>query len=72
MSVAEQVEEKNDGEKDDTERKKDTDTSHLTGIVGITMEVKKGTVTGDTGTKESKGSKEGEEAGSEPAPNRRQ
>jgi len=69
MSATEQVErKKNDTEKDGTERKRKPDTSHLEVIVDVAMKVKKETVTGDTSTKKSKRSKEGKEAGSEPAP----
>ncbi|XP_044768909.1 pre-mRNA 3'-end-processing factor FIP1 isoform X31 [Neomonachus schauinslandi] len=52
MSATEQVErKKNDTEKDDTERKRKPDTSHLEVIVDVAMKVKKETVTGDTSTK---------------------
>lgn len=69
MSATEQVgRKKNDTEKDDTERKRKPDTSPLEAIVDVAMKVKKETVIGDTSTKKSKRSKEGKEAGSEPAP----
>ncbi|XP_070119940.1 pre-mRNA 3'-end-processing factor FIP1 isoform X20 [Equus przewalskii] len=58
MSVTEQVErKKNDTEKDDTERKRRRDTSHLEVIVGVAMKVKRETVTGDTSTKNLKEAK---------------
>ncbi|XP_073898357.1 pre-mRNA 3'-end-processing factor FIP1 isoform X19 [Castor canadensis] len=58
MSVTEQVErKKNDTEKDDTERKRRPDTSHLAVIVDVAMKVKKETVTGDTSTKNLKEAK---------------
>ncbi|XP_047423400.1 pre-mRNA 3'-end-processing factor FIP1 isoform X22 [Sciurus carolinensis] len=58
MSVTEQVErKKNDIEKDDTERKRKHDTSHLAVIVDVAMKVKKETVTGDTSTKNLKEAK---------------
>lgn len=58
MSVTEQAaRKKNDTEKDDTERKRKPDTSHLEVIVGVVMKVKKETVTGDTSTKSLKGAK---------------
>ncbi|XP_054993988.1 pre-mRNA 3'-end-processing factor FIP1 isoform X4 [Sorex araneus] len=57
-SVTEQVErKKNDIEKDDTERKRKQDTSHLGVIVDGVMKVKKETVTGDTSTKNRKEAK---------------
>lgn len=57
-SVIEQVErKKNDIEKDDTERKRKPDTSHLEVIVDVAMKVKKETVTGDTSTKNQKEAK---------------
>lgn len=57
-SVTEQVErKKNDIEKDDTERKRKPDTSHLEVIVDVAMKVKKETVTGDTSTKNQKEAK---------------
>lgn len=58
MSVTEQVEKKkNDIEKDDTERKRKQDTSHLEVIVEDVMKVRKETVTGDTSTKNLKEAK---------------
>ncbi|XP_062963847.1 pre-mRNA 3'-end-processing factor FIP1 isoform X10 [Cynocephalus volans] len=58
MSVTEQAErKKNDIEKDDTERKRKPDTSHLEVIVDVAMKVKKETVIGDTSTKNLKEAK---------------
>ncbi|KAM7155533.1 pre-mRNA 3'-end-processing factor FIP1 isoform 11-T11 [Molossus nigricans] len=58
MSVIEQVgRKKNDTERDDTERKRKPDTSHLEVIVDVAMKVKKETVTGDTSTKNLKEAK---------------
>ncbi|XP_068961334.1 pre-mRNA 3'-end-processing factor FIP1 isoform X2 [Petaurus breviceps papuanus] len=58
MSVIEQVEKKkSDIEKEDTEKKRRQDTSHLEVIADDAMKVKKGTVTGDTNTKNQKGAK---------------
>ncbi|XP_049646100.1 pre-mRNA 3'-end-processing factor FIP1 isoform X11 [Suncus etruscus] len=58
MSVTEQVErKKNDIGKDDTERKRKQDTSHLEVIVDVVMKVKKETVIGDTNTKNRKEAK---------------
>lgn len=58
MNVTEQVErKKNDIEKDDTERKRKLDTSHLEVIVDVAMKVRKETVTGDTSTKNLKEAK---------------
>lgn len=58
MSVTEQVGRKRSGiEKDDTERRRKPDTSHLEVIVDDAMKVKKETVTGDTSTKNLKEAK---------------
>ncbi|XP_044537189.1 pre-mRNA 3'-end-processing factor FIP1 isoform X5 [Gracilinanus agilis] len=58
MSVIEQVEKKkSDTEKEDTEKKRRQDTSHLEAIAEDAMKVKKGTVTGDINTKNQKGAK---------------
>ncbi|XP_036618529.1 pre-mRNA 3'-end-processing factor FIP1 isoform X10 [Trichosurus vulpecula] len=57
-SVIEQVEKKkSDTEKEDTEKKRRQDTSHLEVTADDAMKVKKGTVTGGTNTKNRKGAK---------------
>ncbi|XP_039077680.1 pre-mRNA 3'-end-processing factor FIP1 isoform X22 [Hyaena hyaena] len=71
-SVTEQVErKKNDTEKDDTERKRKPDTSHLEVIVDVAMKVKKETVTGDISTKNLKEAKKGKKLAVSPPLNRR-
>lgn len=71
-SVTEQVErKKNDIEKDDTERKRKPDTSHLAVIVDVAMKVKKETVTGDISTKSLKEAKKEKKLAVSLPPNRR-
>lgn len=72
MSVTEQVErKKNDTERDDTERRRTPDTSHLAVIVDVAMKVKKETVTGDTSTKNLKEAKKERKLAVSLPPNRR-
>lgn len=72
MSVTEQVErKKNDTERDDTERRRTPDTSHLAVIVDVAMKVKKETVTGDTSTKNLKEAKKERKLAASLPPNRR-